>query len=81
MRMMMISLSEEELAKALDEISEMIKQYTDTQPISTSEEEDIQYVRKNIMESLKIPKEYLKCECGAEKCNTTHSDWCPKYRK
>ena len=21
-----------------------------------------------------------KCECGAEKCNTTHSHWCPKYR-
>jgi hypothetical protein len=18
-----------------------------------------------------------KCECGAEKCGTTHSDWCP----
>lgn len=22
-----------------------------------------------------------KCECGAEKCNTTHSDWCPKYEE
>jgi len=22
--------------------------------------------------------EALLCECGAEKCNTTHSDWCPK---
>jgi hypothetical protein len=20
-----------------------------------------------------------KCECGAEKCGTTHSTWCPKY--
>lgn len=24
-------------------------------------------------------KTKIKCECGAEKCNTTHSDWCPKY--
>ena len=22
----------------------------------------------------------LECECGADKCNTTHSPWCPKYR-
>ena len=22
-----------------------------------------------------------KCECGADKCNTTHSTWCPKYRR
>ncbi len=21
---------------------------------------------------------YNKCECGGEKANTTHSDWCPK---
>jgi len=21
----------------------------------------------------------IKCECGAEKTKTTHSDWCPKY--
>lgn len=21
----------------------------------------------------------IKCECGAEKANTTHSNWCPKY--
>lgn len=20
------------------------------------------------------------CECGAEKCNTTHATWCPKYK-
>jgi hypothetical protein len=23
----------------------------------------------------------VKCECGAEKCNTTHVYWCPKYEK
>lgn len=23
----------------------------------------------------------VKCECGAEKTNTLHSHWCPKYRK
>jgi hypothetical protein len=23
----------------------------------------------------------LVCECGAEACNTTHSDWCPKFDK
>ncbi len=29
----------------------------------------------------KIDIEYeKKCECGAEKCKTTHSDWCPKYK-
>lgn len=22
-----------------------------------------------------------KCECGADKCKTMHSDWCPKYEK
>lgn len=22
-----------------------------------------------------------KCECGGEKSNTTHSDWCPKHKK
>lgn len=22
-----------------------------------------------------------KCECGGEKANTTHSDWCPKYKE
>jgi len=22
-----------------------------------------------------------KCECGAEKVKTTHSDWCPKYEE
>lgn len=21
------------------------------------------------------------CECGAEKCNTTHSTWCKKYKE
>lgn len=23
-------------------------------------------------------KQSIVCECGAEKCNTTHSNWCPK---
>lgn len=23
--------------------------------------------------------EEIKCECGAEKANTTHSFWCPKH--
>lgn len=27
----------------------------------------------------KIIKINNKCECGAEKANTTHSNWCPKY--
>lgn len=22
-----------------------------------------------------------KCECGGEKCGTTHSDWCPMYEE
>lgn len=22
----------------------------------------------------------LACECGAEKCKTTHASWCPKYK-
>jgi hypothetical protein len=22
----------------------------------------------------------IKCECGAEKCKTTHSTWCPKHK-
>ena len=21
----------------------------------------------------------VKCECGAEKCKTTHAKWCPKF--
>lgn len=24
--------------------------------------------------------EYKKCECGGEKTNTTHSQWCPLYK-
>ena len=24
-------------------------------------------------------EDMVKCECGAEKCNITHSSWCPKY--
>lgn len=20
-----------------------------------------------------------ECQCGGDKCNTTHSTWCPKY--
>lgn len=23
----------------------------------------------------------LKCECGEDSANTTHSDWCPKHQK
>lgn len=26
-------------------------------------------------------KVFVECECGAEKVKTTHSDWCPKYKK
>jgi len=26
-----------------------------------------------------LAKPQPKCECGAEKVKTTHSDWCPKY--
>lgn len=22
-----------------------------------------------------------KCECGAEKCKTTHANWCPKWKE
>ena len=27
-----------------------------------------------------LEKIRIKCECGAEKAKTTHSDWCPKYK-
>jgi len=27
---------------------------------------------------VKSIKDGIKCECGAEKCGLTHSDWCPK---
>lgn len=23
----------------------------------------------------------IKCECGADKCKTTHAMYCPKYKK
>lgn len=26
-------------------------------------------------------KKKLECECGAERCNTTHADWCDMYIK
>ena len=34
----------------------------------------------NLWAPLQISKLSLKpiCECGGDKCNTTHSDWCPK---
>ena len=30
---------------------------------------------------LKVEVKMTRCECGAEKCNTPHSDWCPKYEE
>lgn len=29
----------------------------------------------------KLRESRVKCECGAEKAKTTHSTWCPKYKK
>lgn len=26
-------------------------------------------------------KNPIKCECGADKVRTTHSNWCPKWEK
>lgn len=44
---------------------------------------DYGYLHKIAKPVYKIAKpepSLLKCECGGEKANTTHSDWCPKYR-
>lgn len=80
---MMISLDEKELLKALEEVAEMVKEYTDTQPISFCEdEEELDYVRKSFKKSINRAKTLKGCECGAEKCNISiHSDYCPKYNK
>ena len=44
------------------------KEYSDIEPISTSEDLDCNIEKK--------------CECGSEKCKfPIHSDWCPKYTK
>lgn len=64
-----------------DEIEEMLNNIfnndDDIDPISLSEEEDLDYVKKNIARSLST-----KCECGADSCKLPfHSDYCPKYKK
>jgi hypothetical protein len=34
----------------------------------------------NFIRLLENPPDYvIKCECGAEKCKTTHSHWCPLH--
>ena len=32
-------------------------------------------------DTIELPVLKKKCECGAEKCGTTHSFWCPKHRE
>ena len=32
-----------------------------------------------VTETIRLPEK--KCECGGEKANTTHSDWCPKFER
>jgi hypothetical protein len=59
---------EEEVKKLLDEFDRLYGNAT--KPSDKKRESTVS-----------IPKKTLKCECGAEKCNTTHSDWCPKYKK
>jgi hypothetical protein len=39
-------------------------------------------IEKTWPSGLSVPEVILpKCECGGEKANTTHADWCPVYRK
>ena len=35
----------------------------------------------SLLDALIRDSENMKvtCECGADKCKTTHSHWCPKY--
>lgn len=62
----------------------------DIDPITTSEieyYENLRYVQNKLFAALGIPAHLLnaeavrKCECGGEKANTTHSDWCPKWQR
>lgn len=32
-------------------------------------------------EPIEVKSKKKKCECGAAKVKTTHSDWCPLYQK
>lgn len=85
-----MTYTDEELKDMLRQVNESLKQLSlDFDPISASssvEEEDLEYVRNQIMKSLCVPKELLyppievkyevKCDCGAAKARTTHVDWC-----
>lgn len=34
-----------------------------------------------LQKRIELEKKKKKCECGAEKTRTPHSEWCPKYKK
>lgn len=80
-----------ETDELMEELKKLLSVYSpfstpDIDPISTSEEEDLEYVKQSLQRSLKIPQQFMKtviavCECGAEKCGyNKHSDYCPKYK-
>ena len=37
------------------------------------------YLRKVDYNNIKVNVLRIECQCGAEKCGTTHSTWCPKF--
>lgn len=62
--------------------------YTKANPFNIIEDPNLESVIENLKTSQWIKKineeeveEKIKCECGAEKANTTHSFWCPKHEE
>ena len=75
--------SYKDMKELLEILEKSVFGYTDTQPISTSEEMEIVALEPNpnVPKFIKSSKQ-VKCECGAEKCGfNNHSDYCPKYNK
>jgi hypothetical protein len=61
-------------------LDDMAKQAEETgQPVVTATQsgavtgKPLEFIKVDFM----LPA--VKCECGGDACNTTHSDWCPKY--
>ncbi len=75
-------ITDEDLKIALDQLSEALKPYTiDLDPIALGDP-SVEVVKIKTIPSAKLKTLSKKvCECGADKCKTTHADYCPKYRK
>lgn len=75
-----------ELLRTLEELQTPVQLVTQ-KPHHPIQDPHVIYVHPDVLKkynqfllsSNNKEKTKIKCECGAEKCNTTHSDWCPKY--